>query len=97
MTSTSLIAGLLVWVLLATGVLRTMAIARRADDLTARQWERLAHMHSQSGIAFFPTNHARLELEVAIAYVVRGRQRDARRRRGRTAATLWPASPSRSS
>ena len=67
MTPPSLIAALLLWALLVSGVLRTMRMARRVDELTARHWERLARLHSASGVAFFPTRDARVELEVAIA------------------------------
>ena len=62
----SLIGGLLGSTLVVTGVLRTLALARRLDELTARQWHRLAEMHSRSGIAFFPTREARVELEGAM-------------------------------
>jgi hypothetical protein len=44
-----------------------MAMARRTDERTEGQWQRLGRIRSQSGIAFFPTSHARLELEVEIS------------------------------
>ena len=75
-----LIGGLLGSILLVTGVLRTLALARRIDELTARQWRRLARMHSGSGIAFFPTRDARVELEVAIADAVHAAPSPERRR-----------------
>jgi hypothetical protein len=86
MTQPALIVVLLLWALLMTGVLRTLRMARRLDELTARQWERLAKLHSASGVAFFPTRDARLELEVAIVEALRGRGRAVRRRRRAGAA-----------
>src|SRR3954453_3421461 len=77
-----LIATLLVWLLLVAGVLRSMAIARRADELADRHWEQLARMHSESGIAFFPTSDARLELGMAMAEVLDLRLRRVRRPTG---------------
>ena len=65
-----LIGGLLGSVLVVTGVLRTLAVARRVDELTSRQWHRLAQMHSGTGTAFFATRDARVELEVAMAEAV---------------------------
>jgi hypothetical protein len=65
-----LIGGLLGSTLLVTGVLRTLAIARRIDELTSRQWYRLAQMHSDSGVAFFATREARVQLEAAMADAV---------------------------
>ena len=96
MTGPDLIAAVLMWALLATGVLRAVALARHSDELASRQWERLARMRSASGTAFFPTAGARLELELAIADAVSGRRRGARRHTGRASATWRPASPSRS-
>lgn len=55
---------------LVAGVLRTMAIARRADEIAERHWRELALLHSDSGVAFFPTAEARLELEMAITEVI---------------------------
>jgi biopolymer transport protein ExbB/TolQ len=81
MTSTALIAAPLVWVLLVAGVLRTMRIARHVDELAARQWDGLARIRSATGIAFFPTSYARVELEVAIADAVAARGRRAVRDR----------------
>jgi hypothetical protein len=65
-----LIGGLLGSTLLVTGVLRTLAVARRIDELTSRQWHRLAQMRSDSGVAFFATREARVELEAAMADAV---------------------------
>ena len=91
MTSPALIAAFLVWALLATGLLRTMSIARRVDELTARQWRRLARMRSSDGVAFFPTTESRLELEVAIADAIGARRECARRRRSRRHYMSWRA------
>ncbi|HKP91592.1 MAG TPA: hypothetical protein VJT75_16620 [Thermoleophilaceae bacterium] len=89
MSSTALIAAPLVWALLVTGVLRTMRIAERTDELAARQWRRLAGMHSASGVAFFPTSEARVELEAAIAEATDLRRSTPRGRRARTARRRW--------
>jgi hypothetical protein len=67
-----LIGGLLGSVLLITGVLRTLMIARRVDRLTAHHWRRLAQIRSAGGSPFFATRDARVELEVAIAESVPG-------------------------
>jgi hypothetical protein len=80
-----LIGGLLGSILLVTGFLRTLALASRIDELTARQWHRLARMRSGSGIAFFPTRDARVELEAAIADAVHVAQGPDRRRPARRA------------
>ena len=47
-------------------VLRAMAIAKCADEDAERHWRELGELHSQSGIAFFPTAYAQVELEMAI-------------------------------
>ena len=60
-----LLLGLVVFV-----ALRAMAMVRHADEQAARQWDDLARLQSESGIAFFPTLHARLELELAISELV---------------------------
>ena len=66
-----LIGGLLVLTLLVTAVLGALVVASRSDESTKRQWDRLGHMHSATGIAFFPTRKARVELEAAMADAVR--------------------------
>jgi hypothetical protein len=76
-----LIGGLLGSILLLTGVLRTLLIGRRVDELTARHWRRLAQIQSTGGSAFFPTRDARVELEVAIAQSVELADSPERRRR----------------
>lgn len=91
MTSIALIAIPLAWVLLVTGVLRTMRLARRADELASRQWRRLAQMHSARGVAFFPTSEARVELEVAIAEAMGLRRHATRRRAASTVSRRWQA------
>ena len=78
--SLHLIAIVLMWLLLVTG-LKAVAAARRADELEDRNWAQLGRMHSQSGIAFFPTSHARLELEVAIATLRTSGDREPTQRR----------------
>ena len=83
---------IVLWALLVTGVLRTLRLGRRLDELTERQWERLAQLHSESGVAFFPTSDARLELEVAIAEAMGTRARPARQRRRLGAAPTGLAS-----
>jgi hypothetical protein len=47
-------------------VLRTMAIVRHADENSEHHWRALSHLQSESGVAFFPTAEARLELEVVL-------------------------------
>ncbi|HEX8744001.1 MAG TPA: hypothetical protein VF712_12785 [Thermoleophilaceae bacterium] len=88
-TSPLPVAVLLVWLLAVTGVLRAMAIARRADELADRHWEQLSRMRSESGIAFFPTVDARLELELAISDLVALERSVPRRRRSRRASARW--------
>ena len=76
---------------LVAGVLRTMAIARHADEVAERHWQELAHLQSASGVAFFPTVDARLELERAITDVLeleRRPVRPARPARRRTVALV---------
>ena len=55
---------------LIAAVLRTMAIARRADEIAEQHWQELTRLQSDSGVAFFPTAEARLELEMALTEVV---------------------------
>lgn len=62
---------------LVAAVLRTMAIARRADEIAERHWQELSRLHSRSGIAFFPTAEARLELEMTLTEVVELERRPA--------------------
>lgn len=69
-TTPILSAAVIAWLLLTVAVLRVMARARRADELADEQWEELARLHSASGVAFFPTAHARVELERAMAEAV---------------------------
>ena len=78
-TSTLLVTALLAWILLVTCVLRTMSMARQADELADRHWEELARLHSPSGIAFFPTTDARIELELAISEALELERAAARR------------------
>ena len=91
----SLIGGLLGSILLVAGVLRTLLIARRIDELTARQWRRLAQIHSDGGSAFFPTRDARVELEVAIAESVQLADSLERRRRFKRHARSRPVAANR--
>lgn len=69
------------WLLLVVAVLRAMAIARRADEQADLHWSELTHLQSDSGVAFFPTTDARLELELAIYEVLELETRVARRTR----------------
>lgn len=66
--------------------LRTAAIARRADAISERHWRQLARLHSDSGIAFFPTAEAMLELELALTEVVELERRPPPAPRWRTPA-----------
>ncbi len=54
------------WFATVVVTLRTMAIARHADEAADRHWEELTCLRSASGVAFFPTRGARRELERAI-------------------------------
>ena len=67
--------------LLVVAVLRTMAMARRADEQADLHWGELTHLESASGVAFFPTTDARLELELAIYEALELEMRVARRTR----------------
>lgn len=73
---------------LIAAVLRAMAIARRADEIAERHWSELARLQSDSGVAFFPTVEARLELEVAITEVLELERRPAPAPRRRIAALV---------
>ena len=73
---------------LIAAVLRTMAIARRADENAERHWQELAQLQSDSGVAFFPTTEARRELEVALTEIVELEPRPLLARRRRTAALV---------
>lgn len=73
---------------LIAAVLRTMAIARRADEIAERHWQELARLQSESGVAFFPTAEARLELEMALTEVLELEPRPAPARLRRTAALV---------
>jgi hypothetical protein len=61
-------------------------IAGRADETGDRHWRDLAQLQSDSGVAFFPTAEARLELEVALTEVLELERRPASARRRRTTA-----------
>src|SRR5688572_10642517 len=65
-----LITAVVIGLLLVVAVLRVMAHVHHADELANRQWEELALLESESGVAFFPTPDARLELELAMADIV---------------------------
>jgi hypothetical protein len=67
MLLSTLIGLLLAWALLVTGVVRVLRIARHADRLAQDLWQELARMHSDRGMAFFPTIEARRDLETSIA------------------------------
>jgi hypothetical protein len=69
-------------------VLRTMTIARRADEVAERHWHDLARLQSDSGVAFFPTVEARLELEAVLTEVIELERRPAAAPRRRTAALV---------
>ena len=84
LTALAALAGLA----LIVAVLRTMAIARRADEIAEQHWQELARLHSNSGIAFFPTAEARLELEVAITEALELERRPAPAPRRRIAALV---------
>ena len=81
-----LIAAVAIGLLLVVAVLRVMAHVHRADELADRQWEALARLESESGVAFFPTTDARLELELAMADVVELARRPPRPARASRAA-----------
>ena len=66
----TLIVSVVIGLLLVVAVLRVMAHVHRADELADRQWDELTRLESESGVAFFPTADARLELELAMADVV---------------------------
>ena len=82
-TALAVLAGLA----LIAAVLRTMAIARRADEIAEQHWQELARLQSDSGVAFFPTAEARLELEMALTEILELEPRPAPARR-RTAALV---------
>lgn len=76
----------LVGLALVAAVLRTMAIAKRADENADDHWHELSHLQSSSGVAFFPTVEARMELEMALTEVLEVARPPARASRRRTAA-----------
>lgn len=55
---------------LVAAIIRAIALARRADEIAERHWRELTCLRSESGIAFFPTAEARLELEVTLTEVL---------------------------
>lgn len=65
-----------------------MAIAHRADEIAERHWQELALLQSDSGVAFFPTAEARLELEMELTEVLELERRPAAAPRRRTAALV---------
>ena len=62
---------------LVAAVLRTLALARRADDAAVARWRDLTLLQSASGIAFFPTAEARLELELELTEAIELERRPA--------------------
>jgi hypothetical protein len=82
----TLIPAMVSGLLLVVALLRVMAHVHRADEIADRQWEELTHLESESGVAFFPTVDARLELELAMADVVELARRPPRPARASRAA-----------
>lgn len=89
MSTTLTYLAILAQCLLITAVmLRAMVIASRADRAADSHWQDLQQLQSDSGVAFFPTAEARLELELTLSEAIEVEREASRPRRKRHSSAL---------